>query len=290
MTSPFLTLWYYMNERESIRLKKAAGAPRPWTKDEILNTYKFVNVKRLHDRTTQWALNNWYKPHADRPLGEQLFNCAVFRYFGTMEFAKAVDWQSTGYWQEWLEKNAAQMLATGEKVFTGAYIITSGGSSGPKYQYVVRKVLKPFYERRNAIAELAQQSRSWQQVAELMYKLPGFGGSGFMTKEVLQDALLTPVFRGVRDASTWTPIGPGARRGLNRLYGRFLHERMTDEIALEQIRYLLKLAPKHVSRNVMALDLTAHDIQFALCEVDKYMRVKNGEGRPRSLYTPTEQA
>ena len=32
--------------------------------------------------------------------------------------------------------------------------------------------------------------------------------------------------------------------------------------------------------------LTAHDVQFCLCEFDKYERVRLGEGRPRALYKP----
>ena len=32
------------------------------------------------------------------------------------------------------------------------------------------------------------------------------------------------------------------------------------------------------------VDLELHDIQFQLCEFDKYERVINNEGRPRSKY------
>ena len=32
------------------------------------------------------------------------------------------------------------------------------------------------------------------------------------------------------------------------------------------------------------VELELHDIQFQLCEFDKYERVKHREGRPRSLY------
>jgi hypothetical protein len=292
MSDKFRPLWYYMNERESIRLKKEAGAPWPWTKDPILQTYRFTNVKRLHDRTTQWVLRNWYHPMRERPLGEQLFNCGLFRWFGTIEFACQIGWVATDSWTgkkplDWrrdVESTAASMLSRGDKVFTGAYIITSGGVSGPKYETVVRDYLSPFFAQRHALAALAQSSRSWQTVAEAMAKLPGFGGSGFMAKEVLQDALLTPVFAGVRDAGTWTPVGPGARRGLNRLYGRPLRQPIPKEQALDELRDLLRRAPQYVSEHVLRLDLSLHDIQFVLCETDKYLRVKLGEGRPRSRY------
>ena len=34
--SPLDRLLYWIKERESIRLKKEAGEPKPWTDDEIL--------------------------------------------------------------------------------------------------------------------------------------------------------------------------------------------------------------------------------------------------------------
>ena len=40
----------------------------------------------------------------------------------------------------------------------------------------------------------------------------------------------------------------------------------------------------HWSGNYIELEL--HDIQFQLCEFDKYERVKHGQGRPRSKYKP----
>ena len=40
----------------------------------------------------------------------------------------------------------------------------------------------------------------------------------------------------------------------------------------------------HVAPWVPPIDLS--DIQNCLCEVDKYLRVKQGEGRPRAQYIP----
>jgi hypothetical protein len=280
-----------MNEREAIRLKRLQGKPWPWTLDPVLQTYRFTNVKRIHDRTTQWVLHNWYDTHRDRPGTEQLLNCALFRYFGTIEFAERVGWcRADGPWAPHVKATAADMQTRGEKVYTGAYIISTGGESGAKHNAIVDRYLLPLHAAAPELVKLARTSRSWQAVAEVMYKLPGFGGTGFMTKEVLQDAMLADVFGGkVVDAASWTPVGPGARRGLNRLYGRPVDAHSRPSECLEQIQYLLKQAPKHVGRHVLALELTAHDIQFVLCECDKYLRVKNGEGRPRAKYIRSDQ-
>jgi hypothetical protein len=41
-------------ERESIRRKRLAGEPPPWTDDPILRTWRFTNVHRENDKTTLW--------------------------------------------------------------------------------------------------------------------------------------------------------------------------------------------------------------------------------------------
>ena len=38
------------------------------------------------------------------------------------------------------------------------------------------------------LAAIAAETKSWKSVGEAMRRLPGFGGSGFMTQEVLQVA------------------------------------------------------------------------------------------------------
>ena len=52
---------------------------------------------------------------------------------------------------------------------------------------------------------------SWRAVCTRLRSVNGFGGSGFMAKEVLHDAMGWPSMRRlVRDEGDWTP--PGARR------------------------------------------------------------------------------
>ena len=105
-----------------------------------------------------------------------------------------------------------------------------------------------------------------------------------MTKEVLQDAMHTPVLRDATDRNTYCPAGPGARRGLNRVHGRRVGQSLDEGRALNEMRALLRAAPLHLPDYMPELEL--HDIQFQLCEFDKYERVRLGEGRPRSRYRP----
>jgi hypothetical protein len=292
----------FMRAREALRLRKASGSPWPWSDDEILNTYKFTNVNREHDRTTMWMREHWTDPHKNGGPATQLFNCALFRYFGTMEFAKVI-----GYQLDWnpthavrVKNLARQKLEQGEKVFTGAYVITNQGISAPKYEVVVDHFLTPFWEACPSLVMIAQNTNSWEKVIHSMGLLKGFGGTGFMAKEVLLDAMhCTGIFPNGQpaDFNTWCPLGPGARRGLNRVLGRYTDASMKKTVQLDFMKELYRLSgfppdagmyssslwpTEFVEDGAVELDL--HTIQFQLCEFDKYERTRLGEGRPRSKY------
>ena len=48
---------WFVEERESIRLKKEAGLPPPWTDDYILSNCRLCNIDRIHDRGTVRLFN-----------------------------------------------------------------------------------------------------------------------------------------------------------------------------------------------------------------------------------------
>lgn len=288
-------LMYYMKERETIRLKKEAGEPWPWTGDEILQRYKFTNIKRAHDRTTRGFVQH-YNAHYRHVDSEHyldatalLYNCGVARYFGTLEFKLNVGYLGRHDGQK-LASVARSMLKRGEKVFTGAYIVTNSGQHGPKHRVVI-SYLEKLWQHASAIVDAIYGKRSWEAGYREMFKLPGFKGSGFMAKEVLQDFLL--VWKStsrVDDYLTWTPMGPGARRGINRLLNRPTKFHQPESVFIDECVELTKrLSPWWSDTFPEAEPLTAHDVQFCLCEFDKYERARKGPGRPRSLYRPPEK-
>ena len=51
--------FFHQRERTEIYYKKEILKQKsPWTKDEILQKYKFVNTKRKWDKETKWLLKN----------------------------------------------------------------------------------------------------------------------------------------------------------------------------------------------------------------------------------------
>lgn len=275
----------YLNERELIRIKRVNGEPGPWTNDPILRVFKFTNILRKNDRTTRWLVKNWYDPNRDQPKEILALNCAIARYFGSIEFCEAVGFQKT--WDpEYLIQVATDRLSRREKVFTGAYIITNAGSTDPKQIVVVSQFLTPLRYQLDRLVAIAETHNRWQPVAEFLQLQPGIGA--FMAKEIALDMILTPVLEDATDKLTWSPAGPGAIRGLNRLHDRILNASLTQDKALHEMKSLLaKLQSDNVLADYMpkiGVEYGVTDVQFSLCELDKYLRVRSGEGRPRSGY------
>lgn len=284
----------YLNEREEIRLRKEAGFSFPWTDDPILRAFKFTNVRRHHDRTSDNLRKKFYidRFHEDRRA--VLMNCALFRYFGTFEFAEAVGWQEYDSFDfEGIKDLAEQRMADKLRVFTGAYVITNQGISAPKQEVVVDYFLKDLHKVVPELLIIAQTTQSWEKVSDRMRQIGGFGGTGFMTKEVLLDTTYTgfwadqrldypdSFFSYPKDWETWTPIGPGARRGAARAMGDDSATSLKEQGAawvIQELGNWQEMLWQHEGR------LVPTDIQFALCEFDKYERVRLGQGQPRSRY------
>ena len=144
---------------------------------------------------------------------------------------------------------------------------------------------------------------------------PGYGGTGFLAKEVVQDLLHTPIFEDYHEAADscvsgiwksvcvdeneWCAIGPGARRGLNRLKGRPVNYGIADSSREKQEEFLAELRALFEERHdrwpaqllgVYVERLALHDVQFQLCKFDKYLRFKHHEGRVRLYKSPTKKS
>lgn len=108
-----------------------------------------------------------------------------------------------------------------------------------------------------------------------------------MTKEILQDAMRTSMFiEGIDDRYTWSPMGPGARQGMNRLRGRASDKKMSELVYMEELKELFEVLKHRLKPHMPqpGAEFDLHDLQFNLCEIDKYLRVQSGEGRMKSRY------
>jgi hypothetical protein len=114
--------------------------------------------------------------------------------------------------------------------------------------------------------------------------MTGFGGSGFMVKETTLDTMYANFWAGGKpsDYYSWTPIGPGGIRGASRVLGNNSAKKISEKEAFAVIMELYEAQSGLWFHEGL---LAPTDIQFQLCEFDKYERVRLGQGTPKNKYS-----
>lgn len=314
--SDFRPLWDWINERHAIYLRKTIlegkvpthnplnAGPRPTyslsklTHDPILQKYRFCNVFRELDRVTIWIRQNIREPY-----------CCHEHLWFMLAVARTLNWPDT--LQELINEDAWPLnpkfkpsmmtkvldrrKARGDKVYSAAYMIRAESDKRQasfdwtKQRYIAEIVLGKLWKDR----------KHWHFGRGLDNKLTGICLSGcwedlqtyrgwgpFMAFQTVLEWRHTRLLKNATDIPYWAAIGPGSMRGLNRLHGREVTTRITQEAALLEMQQLLELSRTKLGKHVPSLEL--EDIQNSLCETDKYLRVKTSDGkeRPKALYIP----
>lgn len=271
-------LIYWIKEREQIRIRKALGGPQPWTDDPILNTYRFCNVRREDDLGTIWIRENIREPFADHPnLWFMLCIARQINWSASLAelIASRTSWPACDEFK--FDEMTAVLLnrkANGDKVFTGAYMISAPPTKGAeKAEYIVRNVLWPLWDYGLGFSPQPSMESIHRQIT---YHI---GWGPFMAYQAVIDMRFTKLLSSAPDVATWAAAGPGTLRGLNRIHGRPIKQPLSQAKALEE---MLEIYHNVILQTNVLMDLS--DVPNALCEIDKYLRVKLNEGRPRALY------
>lgn len=159
--------------------------------------------------------------------------------------------------------------------------------------------------------------QAWRWLREFEFQGP------FHAYEVVTDLRHTALLDHAPDIMTWANPGPGAQRGLNRIHGRrkaavegqtarrALRVAIPGAQAQREMQELLKASQSAANwpqptRGKTLLDAAGatvdainefpkreqwptwemRDVEMWLCEFDKIVRVRSGEGAPRGRYEP----
>lgn len=283
----YAPLFYWVREREYIRKRKESdpGEFKSWTTDIILKIYRFCNVRREDDRGTIWIRKNIREPFADHPY-LWLMLC----------IARQINWPDTlaeliadgGAWPDSTNFDFAPRMtqvlndrkARGEKVYTGAYMISAPATKRQdKQSYIAETVIGDLWNRRDFFARLLRRKPALREVHEGITRSNGWGQ--FMAYQAVVDMRFTALLQDAEDVSRWAAAGPGTLRGLNRIHGRAVDYSLSQSQALTEMRAIYAVVQQETG---VTMDFS--DVPNILCETDKYLRVKNGEGKPRALYVP----
>ena len=267
-------LCYWIKERENIRKKREASLPPPWTEDTLLASYRWCNARRMDDKVSRWLLA-WHREYPNVPFQSRIVAALAGRLINwpdtlaTLPYPGAYD---EAAWTHALTKR----FTSGQKVFTGAYII-NGALGGPKHLQVTQKILAPIWR----VRKLAPKSpHTIRQVCDWLNGKPGIGS--FMAGQAAADLRhIHPEFPW-EDRLTWAPQGPGSLRGVNRLLGRHPDTNIRSDEWLDVVQAAYAQAARRLPVTFRRLELM--DMQNCLCEYDKYRRLSLGEGSVRSKY------
>lgn len=288
MYQPFFD---FAKERHKIYLRRVEQKlPAPWTEDPILHKFRFTNVYRELDNVTIWFAQNARNKYPNDPVATMM-STVVFRLFNRNVTGEAIFVQKTiGGWtpfERFLDTGDAFEMEGPIRTFcgrgpycTGAYIINS--PNGMSKLVGVLQMIQWVWERRMEFVDQIIQEQTLEKAWEQFRKVNHI--ADFTSYEFVTDLRWTPLLQNATDIMTWANPGPGAMRGLNRLYGRPLEKKQQKHLFICEMRAILEASRNPELWPSYWPKLEMREVEHTLCEFDKYERVRLGEGRPRGVY------
>lgn len=301
----------FAKTRHNIYIKRQTGAKYPWTTDPILGTYRFTNIYRELDATT---------------IALRVMTDTIFDQETVLPFIIQMRWLNRREtWKTMLDYAGGDVCVLADHLVspnsldkikdhivktmpygpwvTGAYIIkTPNGMNKLDGVFDVMKKFvtqqKPFRIRlRKEVAE----PLSWYHVSNDMLQnkntytledtwewLKQFECQGqFTAYEAVSDFRHTDLLNSAPDIMTWANAGPGAMRGLNRIYERSIFNTSRSTDWQSEMQNLLRLSQQPEiwpSDQEYWKPWEMREVEHTLCEFDKYERVRLKEGHPRGKY------
>jgi len=296
---------------------KTIGKLSPQETIKRFRTRRLTNVKRRNDATTM-DFKRLLAENVDAYRREQtklkekiddnklytyvIFTLGVWRAFGTSMFAKEcgllTSWDQSAWkrilkiFKVYVEFGQVQRLVT-MCYHPGPVIYAGLTASPPRWKFfknTMREKISDLWRVVGGVAPSVARTKSWKACADVLCQARFYGRGqkgrrecGFHGKELVQDLIETRIFGGadfVVDIDTWSAIGPGAKRGLDLIFGRS-SKNQTQASMLKDMKMLYFLfATKHYykkgeSEGLTLPHLELHDIQFGLCEFHKFCRAPN---------------
>ncbi len=271
LADPVAAFFAFCREREAVRIRRASGAPAPWSQDEIFQRGRFLNVFREDDRGSQ-ALLRFAKPVAKD----------LERLVHALFFARWCNRQST------LDSLSANLLESPE-----ALIPTLEALPEPPWCNWTAYPVEPIrwqgklYSRWDSATDLFRRIRP-----ELTDVICAAGGDVIKATEAVNGLLHMdndfPIFMAVMDLAWFrpdiidpaspVPTGIGAAPFLDRLENA-LGAKDHQDTAQRMIELQRTFWPE-AKRPFQPID-----IEYLACECRKYYSYVNGtkafEGKNR---------
>lgn len=283
----------FIIDRQTIWHKRfVEKLPAPWTSDSILQDFKFCNIYRQLDAGTI-AITNHICGENLSPQ-QKLFNIVAYRFFNKKNtFETLFDGPLNNYDFNFakLEKqfDAAKL---NENIFNNAYLVSSHNYDAnyrPSEKHIqILMMLRDLAPKMDEFANKLIISKPDNAISIINDFVPMSGP--FLAGQILLDATYTKDLVKFTD-NDFLVVGPGAKWGLDIIFGRNLSATEADE----KCRYLHSIQNEFLCDDWMRVRwqnpdysnapyISLHDIQNSLCEFRKYWRLSNGENGRKRYY------
>jgi alpha-glutamyl/putrescinyl thymine pyrophosphorylase clade 1 len=272
-TIVFTSYWRFAVERQEVYHRRVRGEPAPWSNDPVMRANKFTNAYRAADRVSQYLIRRVIGE--DKESAENTF----FRILLFKLFNKIDTWELlvSKFGQPCVEHFRIdsycdvlnQAFARGERLYSAAYIMPSGGRTGfPRKHQMHLHLLKQMLldELPSRMAEAGTMERAFA----LLRSCPTLGD--FLAYQFVTDLNYSQLTNF--DESEFVVPGPGAKGGLQKCFSSLGNLSEADVIRLvtdrqeECLRALRLRFPTLWGRPLQLIDC-----QNLFCEVNKYARV-----------------
>lgn len=270
----FAAFWRFAAERQRIFWRRVQGLPPPWTNDPVLAAYKFTNAYRASDRVSQYLIHSVIYEGSQEPR-ELFFRTVLFKLFNRIETWELLQRQlgklhTDNFSVERCDRVLAAAMSRGERVYSAAYIMPSGGKGAPfarKHRMHLELLARMI---RDELPKRIADTGTMAQAFAVLRAYPTIGD--FLAFQYVTDINYS-TFTDFSETEFVVP-GPGALSGLRKCFADT--GRLTDAevVRLVQERQLECFAAAGVTfSSLYGRALQLIDVQNLFCEVDKYARV-----------------
>lgn len=282
----------YARARQAIYDLRASGSAPPWTQDPILRWNRFCNVFREDDKTTAW-----FRTHVREPLraADAVVPATVlFRWFNRITSGEAMFCQrnlfdgltafevfiSSSGRVEPIERALLNYIGSAGPFITAAHLVKV--EPGLPMPYAVLSYFKEF--ARQEWAQFGAWCRgkpaTLQEAVDWLKLNVGIGR--FLAYEIATDLRHTTILEKAPDIMTWCSRGPGSERGFGRVFFDNPEVRTTKDDFIAGCNELL-IASQNPRLWPYAQWWEMRDVEHTLCEFDKYIRIRRGEGKMKGI-------
>jgi hypothetical protein len=268
----------FIKERQKIWFKRfVLKESGPWTKDYVLQKYKIINVYRELDKGTDYIIKKLNG--LDR---KKIFlNVVFYRFFNQYNLYEKLKIQL--FEKLPLMELSEKFEKSNGPIFNSAYIISS--QKGCKWRNVLNSI-KQVSDNIDSYLSGIDNAKTPDESFEVIKNIKLVGD--FLAYEIWTDLTYFNFFKQGWSDDDFVNIGPGAKWGLELIYGKLPKKELEQKIYyLRKIQkdYLVgeewkKIAYKNSNCYPF---LSIRNIEHSLCEFRKYWNISKGVGRRKNF-------